>query len=96
MAFTAASALRAHIFEDARKLLSNPLAVPIPTCGRHVPAVSRLSKFPPSLSDCLIFELLSGYTQHPLLYAATTPRPDEIIFTGFARRYSIRVARLLR
>ena len=88
-AFTAASVLQAHILEDAQKLLSDPLAAPIPTDARHYPAVSRLSKYPPSIGDYITFKFLTGYPQYPLLYAATTPRVDEIIFIKFVQRYSI-------
>jgi len=61
-AFVAASVLQAHIIQDAKKLLNNPPAAPIPLRARCFPAVSKLRKYPPSSSDYLTFDIQNFFS----------------------------------
>lgn len=96
LAFTAACVLRAHILEDAQKLLGDPTAMEIPNCARRYPAISKISvsKYAtsPNPDEYLTFEicgLLDDRAYDRLLYKAKRPGADELILIKFVQRYSI-------
>ncbi|KAH9058862.1 hypothetical protein EDB87DRAFT_851161 [Lactarius vividus] len=96
LAFTAACVLRAHILEDAQKLLGDPTAIKIPNCTRRYPAISKVSvseyAASPNPDEHLTFEicgLLDDRVHDRLLYKAKRPGTDELILVKFVQRYSI-------
>jgi hypothetical protein len=91
-AFIAASVLQAHILEGGERLLSNLPAEEIPVHMRHLPAVSRLCRYPPS-SEHFTFEILCvlpDLEPYRLLYLAETP-DKQLILIKFTERYSIQL-----
>ena len=96
MAFTAASVLQAKILEDTKNLLHKISAKqllhdPIPDHIRRFPAVSKLSKYPPSLGGYINFEIFiaQGDVPNHLLYEAKRQDVNEHILIKFVKVYSI-------
>jgi len=72
-AFTAASALQAHILQDAERLLEKNPAMPIPVHERHLPAVSNLREYHPHLTTISLLTSEPSFpTDNPTAFC--TPR----------------------